>query len=372
MYVTLEPCCHYGKTPPCTEAIIESGISKVVIGTLDPNPLMAGKSVDILKKHGISVEVGVLEQECRELIRVFRKYITTGRPYVLMKYAMTMDGKIATRTGASRWITGETARAHVQETRNEFPAIMVGVNTVLKDDPLLTCRMENGRNPVRIICDTHLRTPLTAKVVQTAEKIPTWIATCCKDTERKALYEKYRCRIIMVPEKNQKVDLYALMKILGKNNIDGILLEGGAALNWSALEAGVVDSVQAYLAPKIFGGTGMSAVAGEGVALPVDAIQLSNAVWYHISTEKKILRYIVEKGSIAIDGISLTVAAVDETSFSVSVIPHTLANTALVSKRVQDTVNLENDCVGKYIEKFVMEQTKPSGITKEFLLGNGF
>lgn len=151
MYVTLEPCCHYGKTPPCTEAIIESGISKVVIGTLDPNPLMAGKSVDILKKHGISVEVGVLEQECRELIRVFRKYITTGRPYVLMKYAMTMDGKIATRTGASRWITGETARAHVQETRNEFPAIMVGVNTVLKDDPLLTCRMENGRNPVRII-----------------------------------------------------------------------------------------------------------------------------------------------------------------------------------------------------------------------------
>ena len=148
LYVTLEPCNHHGKTPPCTEAIIENGIAKVVIGTLDPNPQMAVKSVKILQEHGIEVVVGMLEEECKDLIRVFRKYITTGRPYVLMKYAMTMDGKIATYTGASKWITGEKARACVQETRNEFSGIMVGVNTVLKDDPSLTCRMENGRNPI--------------------------------------------------------------------------------------------------------------------------------------------------------------------------------------------------------------------------------
>ena len=193
-----------------------------------------------------------------------------------MKYAMTMDGKIATYTGASKWITGEKARACVQETRNEFSGIMVGVNTVLKDDPSLTCRMENGRNPIRIICDTHLRTPLHAQVVQTAKEVPTWIATAVTDTTKKAQYENFGCRILEVPQKDGHIDLQVLMRLLGEENVDGILLEGGGTLNWSALRAEIVDAVQTYIAPKIFGGTAQSPVAGAGVALPDEGIRLEN------------------------------------------------------------------------------------------------
>ena len=239
--------------------------------------LFLGKYVTgLLQEHGIEVVVGMLEEECKDLIRVFRKYITTGRPYVLMKYAMTMDGKIATYTGASKWITGEKARACVQETRNEFSGIMVGVNTVLKDDPSLTCRMENGRNPIRIICDTHLRTPLHAQVVQTAKEVPTWIATAVTDTTKKAQYENLGCRILEVPQKDGHIDLQVLMRLLGEENVDGILLEGGGTLNWSALRAEIVDAVQTYIAPKIFGGTAQSPVEGAGVALPDEGIRLEN------------------------------------------------------------------------------------------------
>lgn len=159
LYVTLEPCCHHGRQPPCTEAILEAGISRVVVGSGDPNPLVAGKGLDILRAHGAEVETGVLQPECDALNAVFFHYIRTRQPYVVMKYAMTLDGKIATRTGASRWITGEKARERVHQDRRRYAAIMAGVGTVLADDPLLTCRMEGGRNPVRVICDTHLRTP---------------------------------------------------------------------------------------------------------------------------------------------------------------------------------------------------------------------
>ena len=154
MYVTLEPCCHHGKQPPCVDAILASGIRRVVIGSADPNPLVAGKGVAILRSRGVEVTESVLREECDALNRIFFHYITTGRPFVSMKYAMTMDGKIAAFTGASKWVTGETARRHVQQQRHRFRGIMVGVGTVLADDPLLTCRMENGRNPIRVICDT--------------------------------------------------------------------------------------------------------------------------------------------------------------------------------------------------------------------------
>ena len=276
MYVTLEPCCHQGKTPPCTDIIIERGIGRVFIGAMDPNPKVAGKGAQILRDHGIQVETGILEKECLELNEVFMHFITRNIPYIAMKYAMTMDGKIATYTGASKWITGEKARACVQETRNEFSGIMVGVNTVLKDDPSLTCRMENGRNPIRIICDTHLRTPLHAQVVQTAKEVPTWIATAVTDTMKKAQYENLGCRILEVPQKDGHIDLQVLMRLLGEENVDGILLEGGGTLNWSALRAEIVDAVQTYIAPKIFGGTAQSPVEGAGVALPDEGIRLEN------------------------------------------------------------------------------------------------
>jgi len=184
MYVTLEPCCHHGKQPPCVDAILEAQIARVVAGSPDPNPLVGGKGIRILKEHGIEVTENVLRQECDQLNEVFFHYIRTKQPYVVMKYAMTMDGKIAAYTGASKWVTGENAREHVQTLRHRYTAIMVGVGTILADDPLLTCRISGGKNPIRIICDTGLRTPLTAQVIKTIEQAPVLIATCCMDEKR--------------------------------------------------------------------------------------------------------------------------------------------------------------------------------------------
>lgn len=279
MYVTLEPCCHHGKQPPCTDAVLESGIARVVVGSADPNPLVAGRGIEILRTHGIEVTEGVLRAECDALNRIFMHYITTRRPFVSMKYAMTMDGKIATHTGASRWVTGEAARQHVQTQRHRFRGIMVGVGTVLEDDPLLTCRIDGGRNPIRIICDTQLRTPLSAQVVTSAQEVPTILATVCEDPERHAPYLAAGCRVLCVPEADHHphLDLTALMSMLGAEDIDSILLEGGGTLNWAALECGIVQQVQCYIAPKLFGGeTAKTPVEGIGVATPDTCFRLTN------------------------------------------------------------------------------------------------
>lgn len=324
MYVTLEPCCHHGKQPPCTDAVLESGIARVVVGSADPNPLVAGRGIGILRTHGIEVTEGVLRAECDALNRIFMHYITTRRPFVSMKYAMTMDGKIATYTGASRWVTGDAARQHVQTQRHRFRGIMVGVGTVLSDDPLLTCRIDGGRNPIRIICDTQLRTPLSAQVVTSAQEVPTILATACEDPERHAPYLAAGCRVLCVPETartrsnvegasdsrmrthpgstgadhatdaaavhaehtsrrsaeadhHPHLDLTALMSMLGAEGIDSILLEGGGTLNWAALECGIVQQVQCYIAPKLFGGeTAKTPVEGIGVATPDTCFRLTN------------------------------------------------------------------------------------------------
>lgn len=277
IYVTLEPCCHYGKTPPCTEAILESGISRVVVGCLDPNPLVAGKGVGILRQASVEVLTGVLEEECRKLNEIFFHYIRTKTPYVILKYAMTMDGKIATCTGASRWITGETAREHVHRTRNRCAGILVGIGTVLADDPQLTCRIEGGRNPVRIICDSHLRTPEDANVVRTARTVRTILATTCTDAARQQMYTQHGCEILVVPEQDGHMDLNALMRQLGAMGIDSILLEGGSTLNFSALQSGIVQKVQAYIAPKLFGGAAAkSPVGGAGIAEVAQCVRLKN------------------------------------------------------------------------------------------------
>lgn len=276
MYVTLEPCCHFGKTPPCTEAIVESGIKRVVIGSSDPNPLVAGKGIEILKRHGIEVTEGVLQEDCNKLNEVFFHFIQNKTPYVVMKYAMTMDGKIATRTGASRWITGEAARERVQRDRHRYTGIMTGAGTVVADNPMLTCRLHDGKSPVRIICDTRLKTPLSANVVQTAQQYRTILATCCTDRAKARPYQDAGCEVFIVGQKGEHVDLKALMPALGGKGIDSILLEGGEALNWSALESGVVHKLQVYLAPKLFGGSSAkSPIGGVGVAVPAGAYQLS-------------------------------------------------------------------------------------------------
>lgn len=275
LYVTLEPCCHYGKTPPCTEAILDSGIRRVVVGSSDPNPLICGKGTEILRSRGIEVTEGVLKDECDSFNKSFFHYIRTKTPYVVMKYAMTMDGKIATRTGKSQWITGEAARRRVHEDRHRYSAIMAGIGTVLVDDPLLTCRLENGRNPIRIVCDTNLRTPLSSRLVSTAKLFGTILATSAEEHERHLPYLEAGCKIVVVPEKDGHIDLNCLMVKLGEMEIDSILLEGGGTLNWSALQSGIVNKVQTYIAPKLFGGNGKTPVAGIGADRLDEAFQLS-------------------------------------------------------------------------------------------------
>lgn len=280
MYVTLEPCCHYGKQPPCVDAVIEAGIRRVVIGSSDPNPLVSGKGVQILREHGIQVTEQVLQGECDRLNEVFFHYIQTGQPFVVMKYAMTMDGKIAAYTGDSKWITGETARNHVQQQRHRYTAIMAGIGTVLADDPLLTCRIPDGRNPIRIICDTRLRMPLDSQIAATAGQVPTIVAAGRghADKEKQAALEQAGCRILLTEEKNGHIDLNQLMTLLGQEQIDSILLEGGGILHWAALESGIVQKVQAYVAPKLFGGRdAKTPVEGTGVAAAADAFCLKNS-----------------------------------------------------------------------------------------------
>ena len=277
IYVTLEPCCHHGKQPPCTEAILQAGISRVVTGSGDPNPLVGGKGIQILKDHGIQVREHVMKEKCDALNQAFFHYIQTGRPYVTMKYAMTIDGKIAAYTGASKWVTGEEARHHVHEQRKKNTAIMVGIGTVLADDPMLNCRIEGGRDPVRIICDTHLKMPVTSKIVKTAKDIPTIIACCTADEELQRPYREAGCKILLTEKKMNHIDLEQLMEQLGKEQIDSILLEGGGTLNWAALNAGIVQKIQAYIAPKIFGGTtAKTPVEGIGVEVPDQAFLIKN------------------------------------------------------------------------------------------------
>lgn len=279
MYVTLEPCCHHGKQPPCTKAILESGIRHVIIGSRDPNPLVSGKGSRILREHGIEVTEDFMREECDAINAIFFHYIQTGMPYVTLKYAMTMDGRIATRTGASRWITGEKARENVHKDRNRHAAILAGIGTVLTDDPLLNCRIEGGKDPLRVICDTKLRIPLDSQIVRTAKEIPTIIAAgedldqsiSSKLTALKAA----GCRILPLPLKDGHPDLHALMEALGKEKIDSVLIEGGSQIAWSALSCGIVNKIQTYIAPKIFGSQeAPGPVGGAGVELPAECFAL--------------------------------------------------------------------------------------------------
>lgn len=277
MYVTLEPCCHYGKQPPCTQAIIEHGIRKVYVGSDDPNSLVAGKGIQILREAGIEVETQFMKEECDLLNPVFFHYITKKTPYVVMKYAMTADGKIACDNGKSQWITDDPARNHVQETRNALKGIMIGVQTVINDNPSLTCRIPGGRNPIRIICDSHLRIPMDSNIVQTAKEVPTIVATISDDEIKHSKLVETNIEVIRTKSRDGKVDLQDLMIQLGQRQIDGILLEGGGTLNQSALHAGIVNHVQVYMAPKIFGGNGKyTPVSGSSVKEPDQAYFLTN------------------------------------------------------------------------------------------------
>ncbi len=280
LYVTLEPCCHYGRTPPCTEAILEQGIARVVIGSRDPNPEVAGKGAAILRKAGIWVEEDFMREECDRLNSIFFHYITKKTPYVVMKYAMTADGKIATRTGASKWITGDAARAKVQKLRHRCMGIMAGIGTVLADDPMLNVRIEGGKSPIRIICDSDLRIPSDSQICRTVKEFPTIVACAAarlKDREEEILrLERLGIQVVQTFGGESAVDLKELMGILGNQGFDSILLEGGGTLNDSALQAGIVSEIQAFVAPKLFGGNeAKTPVAGRGVNFPDEAVPLT-------------------------------------------------------------------------------------------------
>jgi len=298
LYVTLEPCCHQGKTPPCTDIIIEKKIARVFVGSIDSNPLVAGKGVQILRDHGIYVETGILDAECRKLNEVFYHYIATKTPFVVMKYAMTLDGKIACATGDSKWVTGEIARTQVHRMRGRYRGIMVGIGTVLADDPMLNCRVEGGVDPVRIICDSNLRIPTESQIVKTASDIETIVACSQEALESERKQEKIR-RLkeagiqIIGTEGAHGVNLVELMKKLGGQNIDSILLEGGGTLNASALEDGIVNKVYAYIAGKLIGGMdARSPVEGMGIDRMADAITLQNVEIEKLGDDFCIVGYV--------------------------------------------------------------------------------
>lgn len=277
LYVTLEPCCHHGKTPPCTEAVIDAGIRRVFLGNLDPNPKVSGHGAEILRNHGIQVKPGVMERECRELNEIFFHYITTKMPWTAMKYAMTLDGKIATSAGESKWITGIEARNHVHRLRHRCHAVMTGIGTVLADDPMLNARIEHGNNPIRVICDSKLKIPLDSKIVKTADQISTVIATVSKDREKCRRLEEEGLEILHTDSNEGKVDIRQVMRELGRREIDSVLAEGGGILNESLMKNRCVHKVYAYIAPKLFGGSkAKTPVEGEGIAKIQNALFLKN------------------------------------------------------------------------------------------------
>lgn len=270
MYVTLEPCSHYGKQPPCCEALAEAGIKRVYIGSRDPNPEVSGKGVEYLIKHGIEVFEDVLKDECDELNDIFFHYITTGMPYVIMKIAMTADGKTATRTGHSKWITNSLSRDNSHIIRKRVSAIMVGINTVLEDNPMLNCRCDNPSNPVRVVCDSDLRIPLDCNLIKTAKEIPVIIATVSDDKKKTDILKSYGVDVIRTS--GSRVNIKELMAELGKRKLDSVLIEGGATLHWSVLKENLVNELHLYIAPKLIGGTdAKSAVGGEGISILDDA-----------------------------------------------------------------------------------------------------
>jgi len=275
IYVTLEPCSHYGKTPPCAELIVKEKIKRAVVATLDPNPLVSGRGIEMLEQAGIDVTVGVLEQEAQLLNESFNKYITTRLPFITVKTAMTLDGKIATHTGRSKWITGEIARKYVHRLRHENDAIMVGVGTVLKDDPALTVRTEQqGINPIRIVIDSSLKTPADANVI-IDNQAPTWIFTS-KQADPQRIEEFRRLGIeIIVTSSEQNVSMKEVMKYLGEKQVASVLVEGGAALIGTLFDEQLIDKYIGFIAPKIVGGDkAPTSIGGKGIESMSDAVTL--------------------------------------------------------------------------------------------------
>ncbi|MGA4500547.1 bifunctional diaminohydroxyphosphoribosylaminopyrimidine deaminase/5-amino-6-(5-phosphoribosylamino)uracil reductase RibD [Bacillus bombysepticus] len=291
IYVTLEPCSHHGRTGPCAEAIVQAGIKKVVVATLDPNPLVSGRGIKILQDAGIEVLVGVCEEESKKMNEVFNKYILTKRPFVTIKSGVTLDGKIATSLSDSKWITSTEARQEVHQIRNENAAILVGANTVQKDNPSLTTRIPNGRNPIRVILDSTLRIPMEANVV-TDREAPTWIFTTSNHAEEKKKALENAGVKVFVTSGEKHINLHEMLDVLGQKGVSSLLIEGGGEVNASFIENKLMDKIILYFAPKIIGGRlAPSFVEGTGITKMKDAIEFKDISFTQIGKDYRFIGY---------------------------------------------------------------------------------
>jgi len=296
LYVTLEPCSHTSKrTPPCSPLVIASGVKRVVVAMIDPNPRVSGGGIRAIRKAGIEVTTGVLEAEARRLNEAFIKQVTTGMPFVTMKIAQTLDGKIATSTGESKWITGEAARREGHRLRDIHDAILVGVATVLADDPSLTTRIPGGRDPLRVIVDSNLRTPPNAKIIRQRSSAKTCIATLERSTTNKKLEALLDAgaEVLLAKGREGRIDLRSLLRVLGSFGITSVLIEGGAEVHASALKAGIVDKVILFIAPTLMTGKdSYSSIGGVSPSKLARAVKLRDLTVSTIGPDLMIEGYI--------------------------------------------------------------------------------
>ncbi len=279
LYVTLEPCCHHGKTPPCTDAIVQSGIRRIVIGRGDPFPEVNGRGIAHLRKEGLDVSLGLLETEVSHLMDPYLTRIRHGRPWIIAKWAMTLDGKIATHTGDSQWISGESSRAIVHRLRGRVDAILVGGGTVKADDPLLTARPAGARVATRIVWTSQGRIPPDSQLIQTAEQVPVIVAGAQIASEQREFLEKHHCEHLDCTGKDFGEQLRGLFSQLADRNMTNVLVEGGGRLFGALLDVGLVDEIHSFVAPKIVGGlSATTPIAGAGIGLMNDALQLEQPI----------------------------------------------------------------------------------------------
>jgi len=266
LYLNLEPCIHFGKTPPCAPQIIKAGVKRVVVGMLDPNPLVKGKGIDRLRRAGLDVKVGVLEKECQRFNEAFSKYILKKEPFVILKVAATLDGKMATRDGNSKWISGEASRRFVHRLRNQVDGIVVGIGTILKDDPLLTVRIKGGRDPYRIILDSRLRIPEKSKVVEFSPRKTIIATTELAPQDKVQRLEEKGIRILILNSKQKRVNLKSCLSLLGEMEMMSLMVEGGSQVNGSFLDEGLIDKILLFISPKLIGDSRAKGIfSGKGV-----------------------------------------------------------------------------------------------------------
>lgn len=296
-FVTLEPCAHHGKTPPCTEALIQAGITRAVVAGYDPNPLVAGRGVERLRAAGVTVEVGLLQEEAAQLNEAYFTYVQTGRPFVILKAAMSLDGKLATRTGDSQWITGELSRQRVHQMRNAVDAVVIGIGTVLKDDPMLTARVdaEEGRDPLRVVIDSRGRLPVDARLLRTGSQ-PVLVAVGPRVSQaRLATLRRQDAEVIVLPRGEGGLSLPHLFRELGRREITSVMIEGGGKLATSALQGGIVDKLVLMLAPILIGGRKASTLfQGDGADKLTEALRIRQLTVERIGDDILLEGYVTE------------------------------------------------------------------------------